>query len=525
MLKICVYLIIFCVGQCCGIIYHLNETEYERLPRLFDLENYEKCMEDSGAIYCVAHLELYTQAESDLYRLIQEYSEYTLKHYNYSKIDRGICVTRSCEPYARNAGLDINRDLRAVLEGCLNQTMINKYDLMARVYGMNCEKEKEKAQLKLDYLDYIFLGVFIIFVVLALIGSYSDTYTKDSDENHKKGVSGRDLLLCFSIPENYKKLTTVEQKDARLDIFKCVHAYRTIVTFAVLYAHTVLLIASGFTSDPHSFEKAYESITLRITFSGLNVVQVFFFITGMLLSYFMEVAAETHNMCWKMIPNIVFYRWWRLTPSAAMVVAFSATWMRHLGSGPLWNTCVTNGTSGQCRRFFWAHLFYFNNYIPEDTLCALQTWYIAADMQVFVVGVIIHFAIRNRSTSFKIKSLTSLLLLSMTGPALQVWWQDIDAFAMQKPEVYRTVSDVNLRNLHVLGHNNLSASIIGLATGYLIYFLQKNKVEYPNFKFFISVGVLVSTYAIAVPFHLLIEAPTARLMKLSDHKKTDKKLA
>ncbi|CAH2240899.1 jg9636 [Pararge aegeria aegeria] len=436
-IKLSAYLFFFFFGQCCAIVYHLNETEYERLPRLFDLENYEKCMEDAGGIYCLANLELYTQAKSDLYSLIQEYSEYTLKHYNYSKIDRGICVTRTCESYARNAGLDINRDLRAVLEGCLNQTMINKYDLMARVYGMNCEKEKEKAQLKLDYLDYIFLGVFIILVVLALIGSCFDS--KKTDKNHKTGVSVKDLLLCFSIPQNYKRLTTVEQNDARLDVFKCIHGFRTIVTFIVVYGHTVLLIAT-FTSNPHSFEKAYESVALRITFSGLNVVQVFFFITGMLLTHSKQISAETHKVSWKMIPKTIFNRWWRLTPSAVMMVAFSATWMRHLGSGPLWKTVITGGTSGQCRRFFWAHLFYFNNYIPEDTLCSLQTWYIATDMQIYIVGVITHFAIRNRSGCIKAITLTSLLLLSMASPALHVWWQDIEAFAMQTPEIHKGVT-------------------------------------------------------------------------------------
>ncbi|XP_039759621.1 nose resistant to fluoxetine protein 6-like [Pararge aegeria] len=407
----------------------------------------------------------------------------------------------------------------------------------------------------------------------------------------------------------------------------------TIVTFIVVYGHTVLLIAT-FTSNPHSFEKAYESVALRITFSGLNVVQVFFFITGMLLTHSKQISAETHKVSWKMIPKTIFNRWWRLTPSAVMMVAFSATWMRHLGSGPLWKTVITGGTSGQCRRFFWAHLFYFNNYIPEDTLCSLQTWYIATDMQIYIVGVITHFAIRNRSGCIKEITLTSLLLLSMASPALHVWWQDIEAFAMQTPELYRTISDVNFRNEHVLGHNNLSAFIIGLATGYLIYYLQQKKVEYPNFKigrflswftiptylfllycgslfyhdgkrpslalrvlyaatnraiigliatyvivavtlkfngftkalleqpswvvpskltycvyllhmlvldyglgvktqltpvsffntFFMTIGVFVASFVIAVPFHLLIEAPTNRLMKLSSNAKTVKKL-
>ncbi|XP_045777819.1 O-acyltransferase like protein-like [Maniola jurtina] len=634
-LKVCVCISVFWFGQSFGVIYHLNETEYERLPRLFGLENYEKCMEDPGGIYCVANLELYADLKNELYTLIQEYSEFALKHYNYSRIDRGVCVTQTCKSYAKYVGLDINRDLRKVLEGCLNETIVNKYNLMARMYNMNCVSEKDKDQLNLDYTDYIFLGVFIILLVLCLVGSYCEIYSNDKNNelNHKKGVSGKDILLCFSIPRNYKGLTTIGESDPRVNIFKSIHALRTIVTFFTASAHTALLI-SDFTADPHSFEKAYEYVDKRIAFSGTNIVQVFFFFTGMLLTYFMQVSAETRQVTWNMIPKIIFGRWWRLTPSAAMVVGFSATWMRHLSSGPLWHTHITHGSSAQCRRFFWAHVLYLNNYIPEDTFCVFQTWYIAADMQLFIVGILIHFAIRNRSTRFKITTLTALLLLGMASPALHVWWLDLDAFFMQKPEVCRTLSDANFRKLHTLGHNNLSGFIIGLAAGYFVYYLQQNKLEYSNFKignficwcsipmyillvycgslffidgerpsialrmlyagtnraivgflvafgavgstlkfngmskavmewpgwvlpsrlsysvyllhtvfielslgirtqltpvsfyntFLMAVGVFVVTHVVAVPFHLLVEAPTIKLLKLTSSEKTEKKL-
>nr|XP_034835579.1 O-acyltransferase like protein-like [Maniola hyperantus] len=635
MLKVCVCLV-FWFGQTFGVIYQLNETEYERLPRLFELENYEKCMEDPGGIYCVANLDLYADSKNDLYTLIQEYSEFTLKHYNYSRIDRGVCVTRTCKSYASNAGLDINRDLREILEGCLNETLVNKYDIMARVLNMNCVSEKNKDQLNLDYTDYIFLGVFIILVVLSLVGSYCEIYSNDKNNElkHKKGVSANDVLLCFSIPRNYKGLTTIAESEPRVNVFKSVHAFRTIVTFFTVNCHVVFMIGNSFSADPHSFEKAYEYVLGRISFSGTNIVQVFFFSTGMLLTYFMQVSTETRQVTWNLIPKIIFMRWWRLTPSAAMVVAFSATWMRHLASGPLWDFHITHGSSAQCRQFFWAHVLYFNNYIPEDTFCVLQTWYIAADMQLFIVGVLIHFAIRNRSTRFRITTLTVLLLLAMASPALHVWWMDIDAFVMLKPETHRTLSDANFRKMHVLGHNNLSGFIIGLAAGYLVYYLQQKKLEYPNFKigsficwcsiplyilvvycgslfyidgeqssialrmlyagtnralvgligifwivgatlkfngmsqavmewrgwvlpsrlsysvyllhyifidlslgirtqltpvcfyntFLISVGVFVVTYVVAVPFHLLIEAPTMKLIKLTSSENTEKKI-
>ena len=74
----------------------------------------------------------------------------------------------------------------------------------------------------------------------------------------------------------------------------------------------------------------------------------------------------------------------RLTAPLAFVIAFIATWLRHLGSGPLWKYFITNGVTAQCRAYYWAHLFYFNNLIQDDKFCVLQTWY-GSDTKYFLI--------------------------------------------------------------------------------------------------------------------------------------------
>lgn len=65
----------------------------------------------------------------------------------------------------------------------------------------------------------------------------------------------------------------------------------------------------------------------------------------------------------------------RLTPTYALAMATVNTWMRHLGSGPLWKQVVTSETTA-CRKYYWAHLLYINNYIYDDNLCFPQSWYV-----------------------------------------------------------------------------------------------------------------------------------------------------
>lgn len=121
----------------------------------------------------------------------QEYSEFTLKHYNYSVIDRGVCVSRTCESYAA----EIPAEPARALEGCLNRTIHQQYGLMARLNYVNCEKAEDKDVIKLDDSDYVFLGVFITLLVLVSVGSFCDIYSNDEQRhsnvghNYKKGIS------------------------------------------------------------------------------------------------------------------------------------------------------------------------------------------------------------------------------------------------------------------------------------------------------------------------------------------------
>ncbi|CAK1584155.1 unnamed protein product [Parnassius mnemosyne] len=189
--------------------------------------------------------------------------------------------------------------------------------------------------------------------------------------------------------------------------------------------------------------------------------------------YNLEVLSENVPVTWSLLPNIFLYRLWRLTPVYFLMILFTATWLRYLGSGPLWKLYVMSVVS-DCRQYWWAHIFYINNYFPEDKACAVHTWHLAADMQLFVLGSIMYIATKSKGRSLVI---TLLLLFSMAAPALHVWFQDLDALVIFKPEFYRSFWNETYRYLHVLGHNNLSCFIIGMVSGYFAYSWQKNRVE------------------------------------------------
>ncbi|GFU10753.1 transposable element Tcb1 transposase [Trichonephila clavipes] len=57
--------------------------------------------------------------------------------------------------------------------------------------------------------------------------------------------------------------------------------------------------------------------------------------------------------------------------------------MAYLGSGPLWNY---KETDPNCQAYWWWNLLYFNNFLTAANQCIPWSWYLANDMQFYVLS-------------------------------------------------------------------------------------------------------------------------------------------
>ncbi|XP_045537504.1 nose resistant to fluoxetine protein 6 [Papilio machaon] len=288
--------------------------------------------------------------------------------------------------------------------------------------------------------------------------------------------------MNFSLRKNWNDLVNEESADPRRNRLKVLRGVRAITNCLMILAHVFFIYTTGFIDSPHAVEKTYESFQYHLVYNGLLIVQIFFLMSAFLQSYLMHLRSEVSPIQWSELPMIMFARWWRLSPTYAVLLAFSGTWMRHLGTGPLWKMYVGDSMAAQCRRFWPQHLFYINNYIAGDTACQVQTWHIAVDMQLFVLTMLVYMCTRGRGRSWQL-ALGLLLLTGLLGPPLHVWLQDLQALTMVTPEFFRRLADTRtFRLLHILCHNNLICYVVGLATGSLVYRLQKDNVDLSKYK-------------------------------------------
>ncbi|KAM3959423.1 O-acyltransferase like protein-like [Aphomia sociella] len=462
--------------SCSAVIYSINESEYDKFPPLYALDDYESCMVDPTAVYCLGDYDLYSDGKSDLMTTLQRYSDYTLKHFNHTQIHRGVCVTRTCKKYIENRTLTKAEDLEVILVACLNESVWNDYELQVKLNNIRyCNRADKKNTI--DVSDAVMMAIYFILIVLNAIGSFYDS------KYWKKKFKVNPYLLAFSVRKNWAKLIAPSTRgsDLRLDRLKLFNGLRTITMICVFFSHATLVMSYSYISNPLFVEKAYDDPLKQLLYNGSLVTHSFFVMSAFLLAYNLQIHSEKHTIRWTNFPKGVLQRWLRLTPMYALMMGTIATWMRHFGDGPLWPLVVTS-ESEACRQYWWAHILYFNNYIYDDALCTPQTWYLASDTQMFCLCLFLCVAVKT-PRSRKIV-LAILFVYSLLVVAAHTYFENLDAVVLQKPESFRTIYayDDTFRLLYSRGHTNLSTYTLGLAGGFLTYYLQNEKTDLKNYK-------------------------------------------
>ncbi|XP_049865244.1 nose resistant to fluoxetine protein 6-like [Pectinophora gossypiella] len=462
---------------CFGVLYHLNDSEYDHMPPIYDLDKYESCLQKDKGVYCTGKFEIFADQPNELMTLINEFSAHTAKHYNHSLIERGVCISKRCPNLLKIRNIEETDDLKDVLEACVNESIWNEYGLQAKVIDKYaCDRQGEV--LEKDIYDQIFLFIIVILVMLNVVGSIIDVYEQRQHREKNNNYGIKYYLLCFSILRNWKSLLSTDSEgDPRLRKLRGLHGVKCIVMYLFIVGH-VFYLFHAFIDNTHQFEKFYEYTFYRMLFNGMVSVQILFTISGFLLAYHLLLESEKRPITWKLVPQIIIQRLWRISSANVLFVLFSATLIRHWGSGPLWKSYINNKMSGDCRKYWWSHLIFINNYISDNKFCVVQNWQLAADVQLFILGLCVFVGTKTRG---RLMMMGLLMLLGMASLALHIWWNDLDAYMLLIPEIYRTF-DLKSYEVHKYTHVNIPGFIIGMMTGQVLYHMQKRQVDISKYK-------------------------------------------
>ncbi|XP_078614290.1 nose resistant to fluoxetine protein 6-like [Branchiostoma floridae x Branchiostoma japonicum] len=290
----------------------------------------------------------------------------------------------------------------------------------------------------------------------------------------KDGMTGR-ILLCFSLYTNIGKVLSTKQAPGSI---KCLHGIRFISMTWVILAHTYLY-AREFFDNWTQFEKDVETFTIQAINNASLCVDSFFFLSGLLMSYLLIKQLDKSKEKGKSVSYgmLYFHRYWRLTPTYMFVMMLWMWVLPYLFSGPFVPQ-APYGLDDNCRDNWWTNLLYVNNVVNPDRMCMDWSWYLANDMQFFVIGVPLVYMMY-RWQIFGIALQLALLLASFVITATITWHYDM-------------IAPLGSNYYYHRPYCRIGPYLVGVAVGWLLVKIKRKRTKSITMRLLMTIGWLVA---------------------------------
>lgn len=195
------------------------------------------------------------------------------------------------------------------------------------------------------------------------------------------------MITCFSLRRSIRFLCTAHQSRSH----PC-YAIRILYPLKFLSLIVIMLnhcydVFVNVLSNPNEMRRDMNNLLFYPLLNASFAVDTFFAISGVLLSYtFFTRRKPSDRFCWTFTTLVRFYlsRFWRLIGVYGFVLIFYTVLSPHLGSGPFWQLYYS---VGKCSSQWWINLLFINNLFGNlHNECMNWTWYVANDMQFFLIS-------------------------------------------------------------------------------------------------------------------------------------------
>ncbi|XP_026737166.1 O-acyltransferase like protein-like [Trichoplusia ni] len=492
------------------VILDLTDEQYYEMPQLFALDEWAGCRAARG-VYCVGSFELSPERHPHaLFDVMQRYSANWVDNFNHTRLHRGLCLPRSCAPHAPAAPRP--QHYATWFSTCVNASMSAAYNLSAQLtrleYCAGAGAGDDVTPLTSN--ERAFAWFVSALLALAALCTALDLTLSD----HAK--KGAEWALAWSVPACWRALHAPPPRSARTDLASF-DGLRVLTMLVVIIEHVCWITTHTYLTDTRIYEEIRSGIDVVLMTNSTLVVQIFFIMSSFLLAHKLlqqrrrgENVPPVATFVSTMINRII-----RLSPSYWVVVWFAASWWERMGRGPMWAPLVAS-EAAVCRRKWWTHLLYLNNILYADDKCLIQTWYLAADLQLYALCLLLTLLLwRWRRAALLVLGGLLLAALALLF-TLAYSWHLVPTLVMHSPESVRVSynGDMSFNLLYQSPLGNLPGALAGLLLAHLHHALLDNDVQLPRYKVFSCVSVwsvLLAAGWVCVSPRALGRGPPSRL--------------
>ncbi|XP_059482018.1 O-acyltransferase like protein-like [Neocloeon triangulifer] len=366
------------------------------------------------------------------------------------------CIPSSCKSQ------DVEKMVNASLLDIGNLLGLQIY---SEVFEENCYTKEDQpwSPGEQTFLMFIICVLIITSVATALeikIGSKIRKTEKKSALNLflEKGI------LPFAISRNWKKLTS----DASKNSMQSLDGVRAFSISMVVIAHNSLSnVVIPYMNKKFIFDLANRPEYLPFFLSGWSV-DSFLLLGGALRTF--NMLKDLKEKKFNFFKDFVL-RYFRFTLPLLVTIAFYTTWFDKIGSGPTWHKSVGVNKELCEKNWFW-NILYVNNIVNPTELCVAQSWYLAADMQFYLVSPIL-IQLIYRWPNIGKKVFAFIFFLAILTTATVVSWTGAPPFFV--PSFSDELIMKYMTWLHFSTINRITPYMVGVALGFVLWKLKNGQ--------------------------------------------------
>ncbi|ALC49556.1 CG14204, partial [Drosophila busckii] len=262
------------------------------------------------------------------------------------------------------------------------------------------------------------------------------------------------LVKIWSLRANSRDLFRIVDSKSNPNVIDCLHGLRCMSLIWVIIGHAYIVSIRGpninLVDIPTWIESAFSMLIKHATFA----VDTFLFISGLLVSMIsMRLIVKAKGKL--NFPMMYLHRYLRLTPVLGVAIMVYMKILPIIGNGPLYDGVIPSVVQ-DCQKYWYWTLVYMQNYAVTD-MCLQHTWYLAADMQLYIISPIFIFGLYFWGRKAVAAIVTFMLLLVACF---------ITTMVINK---YTLVLLQNGRQLYQPTHLHASPWIVGLLFGYYLH--------------------------------------------------------
>lgn len=321
----------------------------------------------------------------------------------------------------------------------------------------------------------------IVFSILGLMMALSTSYHLYNLIYRDKDVPK--ILKSFSIHHNMCKLLKIPKGPNPIN---CINGIRTLSTVWVILLHAYQTsVTSVPTENPFDVIAWLGQFRSTWVLAATLSVDTFLYMTAFLLTWSVLKKFKRAGDFVKSVPMLYLNRYLRLTPLLAAVILLQVSLLNHVTDGPDWR--LVDDSVEHCLNNWWVNFLYVQNYVRVDSgMCLAHSWYLAADMQMYVVSpLVLVFLFGGLKRAF---TALSLALCAALGAVIGI------SFYYE----FTRISE----GLTVYYHSSLARAtpfVFGIMIAYVMFLLKQRNSKitskpYMLMHWIISAGLLIAPF-------------------------------